>query len=213
MEQVYDQTKSQMTFKGIDFFDVLTEKERDTVFYPSLALHYGKAKGYDSALAFSLAELAQLLYYSIEIHEKIINGKGIKNLVVLEGDYLYARVFEKITNSEHFREIHRFIDYVKSYSEKKIMHIDGLLAKEELVAYKYGALAAIVVDIIDGGDQAPGFPSEPLSHLHHMYLENAENFIIERNHFLKEQEALLADYPALFQAVSRIALDMGRKLS
>ena len=50
--------------------------------------------------------------------------------------------------SKHIKDISKVTDYVKTYSEKRIMLIDGLLSEKEVLDYKYKQVSKLITEIL-----------------------------------------------------------------
>ena len=176
LSEIFESSKENMFFKELDFFKKLDEKQKMTLFYPGMILYFASYTGYSRENAKELALLSQLLFYSIEIHEKILKNDEVNNLVILEGDHLYSNVFKKITRSIHIENIHLFTNYVRTFSEKRIMNLDGLLLEDDVVKYKYKEIARIIAEIVSKNNKVLLEISELLAEL---YIE----FFADNNKF------------------------------
>lgn len=179
LREVFEKSKKRMFFKDLDFFEKLDDKQRKTMFYPGMILSFADYTNYPLEDAKDLALLAQLLSYSIEIHEIICKDKEINDLVILEGDHLYSRVFLEITTSKHIKHISKFTDYIRNYSEKKIMFIDGLISLEEVNEYKYKRVSRVITEIIAPDNKELLEISEKISDLFILYATRAKKDMTE----------------------------------
>ena len=150
LRDIFENSKKEMFFKELDYFRKLNDKQKESLFYPGMILSLAEYTNYPKEDARDLAIFSQVLYYSIEIHENIFKETENENndLVILEGDHLYSKTFKKLTMSKHIKDISKVTDYVKTYSEKRIMLIDGLLSEKEVLDYKYKQVSKLITEII-----------------------------------------------------------------
>lgn len=205
--EVFEESKKRMYFKDLDFFNKLDEKQIRTMFYPGLILAFAEYTNYSWEDAKELALLSQLLSYSIEIHEKIFQEEKIVDLVVLEGDHLYISVFKEITTSNHIKDIGKFTDYIRTFSEKRIMCIDGILTEEEVNEYKFKHITKIITEIVAAGDTEIKKISEKLSDIFIIYLKDESKFEEAKEKFIIE---IAKEYnPKILRATKYIIESMG----
>lgn len=178
--EIFEKSKKEMFYKELDYFKKLNEKQKNTMFYPAMILNFSEYTNYPQEDAQELALFSQLLYYSIEIHEKILTDQIIDNLVILEGDHLFTKVFRKMTLTPQIKNISRFTDYIRNFSEKRIMFIDGLLSEKEVLNYKYRQIGKIIADVIAPENDIILEISIKLSELYMIYLKEEEKFEEER---------------------------------
>ncbi len=182
LNEIFEKSKKNMVFKELDFFRKLNEKQIKSLFYPGLILNMANYTGYSEDDAKELALLSHLLYFSIEIHEKILEDEDVNNLVILEGDHIYSGVFKKITRSVHINNISKFINYIKNISKKRIMFIDGIFKENEVTEYKYKQISKIVMEIIAEDNDEIMEIALKLSDLYIIYIkEDREKFLNEKN--------------------------------
>lgn len=196
LTEVFENSKENMFFKELDFFKKLTDKEKKSLFYPGLIINVAQYTGYPEKDAKELALLAQMLFYSIEIHEKILEANEVNNLVILEGDHLYSKVFQKITRSVHIENNSKFTNYMKNFCEKRIMYLDGLITENEVTEYKYKQISKLVMEIIAEGNNDIMVTALELSSLYIVYLKNESIFSDEKKNLLnkfKEKDEKLFD--------------------
>jgi hypothetical protein len=186
LTEVFENSKENMFFKELDFFKKLTDKEKKSLFYPGLIINVAQYTGYPEKDAKELALLAQMLFYSIEIHEKILEANEVNNLVILEGDHLYSKVFQKITRSVHIENISKFTNYMKNFCEKRIMYLDGLITENEVTEYKYKQISKLVMEIIAEGNNDIMLTALELSSLYIVYLKNESIFPDEKKNLLNK---------------------------
>lgn len=186
LTEVFENSKENMFFKELDFFKKLTDKEKKSLFYPGLIINVAQYTGYPEKDAKELALLAQMLFYSIEIHEKILEANEVNNLVILEGDHLYSKVFQKITRSVHIENISKFTNYMKNFCEKRIMYLDGLITENKVTEYKYKQISKLVMEIIAEGNNDIMLTALELSSLYIVYLKNESIFPDEKKNLLNK---------------------------
>ncbi|NCC80869.1 MAG: hypothetical protein EOM04_01160 [Clostridia bacterium] len=186
LTEVFENSKENMFFKELDFFKKLTDKEKKSLFYPGLIINVAQYTGYPDKDAKELALLAQMLFYSIEIHEKILEANEVNNLVILEGDHLYSKVFQKITRSVHIENISKFTNYMKNFCEKRIMYLDGLITENKVTEYKYKQISKLVMEIIAEGNNDIMLTALELSSLYIVYLKNESIFPDEKKNLLNK---------------------------
>ena len=188
LTEVFEISKENMFFRELDFFKKLTEKEKNSLFYPGLIINTAQYTGYPEEDGKELALLAQMLYYSIEIYEKILQNEEVNNLVILEGDHLYSKVFQKINRSVHIENISKFTNYMKNFCEKRIMFLDGILPEEEVIEYKYKQVSKLVMEIIAEGNNEIMETALELSDLYIVYLKDEKAFLNKKKNLLNNYE-------------------------
>ena len=186
--EIFENSKENMFFKELDFFRKLTDKEKNSLFYPGLIINIAQYTAYPEEDGKELALLAQMLFYSIEIHEKILEANEVNNLVILEGDHLYSKVFQKITRSVHIENISKFTNYMKNFCEKRIMFLDGILPEEEVAEYKYKQISKLVMEIIAEGNNEIMETALELSDLYIVYLKDEKAFLNKKKNLLNNYE-------------------------
>ena len=207
LKEIIKKSKDNMTYRDIDFFEMLDQKEKKSVFYPSLIMNFAEYKNYPADEAGELALLSQLLYYSIELHEKTRKNDDSETLLILGGDYLFSLVFRMITGSKHIKDIRSFTEFIKKFSEKRVLCIDGALDNQEILTYKCSHLAKIAVAIISDNDQLLLDLGEELASLYAVYLEDEKTYELRKNEFLSVQQQNISS--ELYAALEKIADSIG----
>lgn len=186
LRDIVENSKKEMFFKGLDYFGKLNDKQKKTLFYPGMILSLAKYTNYPKEDARDLSIFSQVLYYSIEIHEKIFEENENIDLVILEGDHLYSKVFKQLTMSNHIKDISKVTDYVKTYSEKRIMLIDGLLLEEEVLNYKYKQISLLITEIIAPENEELLEITAKLTDLYMLFLKDDVLFKDEKDKLIKD---------------------------
>ncbi len=207
LQQIKNTTQKIMSFKHIDMLTLLNEKEKHSVFYPVLILEMAAYHRYDAEKTKELAEIAQLLFYSLEIHETLLQKESQKTLSVLCGDYLYSQAFKKITKSSFLNDVTIFTDFIKDFSERRIFFLENEVSEEDVIAYKYKQLSLIVASIISGKNQETTAIAGELSRLYTIYINREEYFDKEKKEFLDKKKEMLS--PQLYKMVEKIAAAIG----
>lgn len=172
VKEILVKTEKSMSFKDINYFDNLSEREKINLFFPQMIFSFAEKSAYPYEEAYELAGFSQLLFFSIQLHDKILEAKGNPNLLILEGDHLFSLVFKKIITSKHEKHILKFTNYIKNLSEKRILCIDGLLDKNEVDSFKFKEVSRIIAEIVGKNNPVLLDLSQELSELLLEYLNN-----------------------------------------
>lgn len=171
VKEILRKTEKTMTFKEINYFDNLSVKEIRNFFYPQMIFSFAKKTNYPLDESNQLAYLSQLLFYSIQLHDKILVAEDEVGLLVLEGDHLFSLVFEEITSSSQIEHTLKFTNYIKDLSEKRILALDGSLDVELVEEFKFQEVARIITQIVGKNDPQLLELSKNLSYLLRSYLK------------------------------------------
>lgn len=171
VKDILRKTEKTMTFKEINYFDNLSVKEIRNFFYPQMIFSFAKKTNYPLDESNQLAYLSQLLFYSIQLHDKILVAEDEVGLLVLEGDHLFSLVFEEITSSSQIEHTLKFTNYIKDLSEKRILALDGSLDVELVEEFKFQEVARIITQIVGKNDPQLLELSKNLSYLLRSYLK------------------------------------------
>ena len=188
LQSVLCHTSLKMKYKNIDFFDFLDQKEKKAQFYPKLILEMSEYSHYDREKALILAEVSQLLFYSLEIHEKISCPQYPKTEVILAGDYLYSQIFKIITTRNFEELIPFFTTFIKEFSAKRILFFDGEMESEELLRFKYVRPAEIAARVITKDNPEMLQVASDLSDLFYLHMTDAADVDMRRQLLLKEKK-------------------------
>ncbi len=172
VKEIFEKTEKNMSFKDINYFESLSELEKRNLFFPQMIFSFAEKSSCPLDEAYELAYFSQILFYSIQLHDKVLEDKDNINLLILEGDHLFSLVFKKIISSSYSRHILKFTNYIKNLSERRILCIDGFLEKEEADEFKFKEVSRIITEIVGKNDPQLLDLSQKLSELLLNYLKN-----------------------------------------